>query len=85
MKHFSKASQDVTHRTTTQNLLPPESTPFGELRLTTGRPTKNGRAGAADDDGLGVRVDDGDLYAAGTPDVHEVGAGSLYKILQERW
>lgn len=81
MKHFSKSQP---RSNPTQNLLPPEFTPFGELRLTTSRPTKNGRAGTADDDGLGVRVDGGDLHAAGTPDIHEVGAGGLHKILEKR-
>lgn len=68
----------------TQNLLLPEPTPFGEFPFTTGRSAENSRAGAANDDCLNVRVDDSDLHATGTLDIHKVGAGRLDKILGER-
>lgn len=69
----------------TQNLLPPEPTPFAELCLTASRPAEDGRAGTTDNDSLGVRVNDRNLHAAGALDVHKVGAGRLHKILEKGW
>lgn len=84
MAIFSKPKTGWAHITTTsQHLLPSKPTPFGKFPLATGRPGKNGRAGTTDDNGLGMRVDKGDLHAAGTLDVHEVGAGSLDEVLRK--
>lgn len=76
----------IAHRSTvTQNLLLPEPTPLGEFPFTTGRSAENGRTGAANDNCLSVRVDDSDLHATGTLDIHKVGAGRLDKILEGRY
>lgn len=81
-EHSLKPRQYIAHRSTmTQNLLLPEPAPFGELPFTTGRSAENGRTGTANDDCLSVRVDDSDLHATGTLDIHKVGAGRLDKIL----
>lgn len=63
------------------HLLPPERASLGQSSLTTGGLAENGRAAGADDDGLGVREDGGDVEAAGALNVHEEGAGGGHKGL----
>lgn len=65
------------------SLLPAERAALGEARLATGRLAEDRRAGAADDDRLGVGKDGGDVEAAGTLDVHEEGVGGGYEALME--
>ena len=63
------------------HLLPPERASLGQSSLTTGGLAEDGRASGADDDGLGVREDGGDVEAAGALNVHEEGAGGGHKGL----
>ena len=67
------------------HLLPPERASLGQSSLTTGGLAEDGRAAGADDDGLGVREDGGDVEAAGALNVHEEGAGGGHKSLWQRW
>ena len=63
------------------HLLSPERASLGQSSLTTGGLAEDGRAAGADDDGLGVREDGGDVEAAGALNVHEEGAGGGHKGL----
>lgn len=75
--HFPRLdSVDVALR-----LLPPERAALGKSGLTAGGLTEDGRAAGADDDGLCVREDGGDVEAAGALNVHEEGAGGRHKGL----
>ena len=64
-----------------QNLLPPKRASLRQTSFSTSRLAQNGRAAAADDDGLGVREDGRDGEAAGAFDVHEEGAGGGHESL----
>jgi hypothetical protein len=63
-------------------LLPAERASLGQAGLSTSRLAENGGAGAADDNGLGVREDGGDVEATGALDVHEERAGAGHKGLK---
>lgn len=65
-------------------LLSPERATLSETSLTTGRLAKDGGARAADDDGLGVGEDGGDVEAAGALDIHEERAGGGHKGLRAK-
>ena len=51
-------------------------------RLATSRLAEDGRAAAADDDGLRVAEDGGDVEAAGALHIHEEGVRRLHQALQ---
>jgi hypothetical protein len=53
------------------NLFSSERAALGQSSLATCGLAENGRASSADDNGLGMRKDDGDCETAGTLNVHE--------------
>jgi len=63
-------------------LLPPERTALSQPRLSSGWLAQDGRARAADDDGLGVGEDGGDVETSWALDVHEERAWGWDKCLQ---
>ena len=63
------------------SLLPPEGAALSQAGLASGRLAEDSGAGAADDDGLSVGEDGGDVEAAGALDVHEEGVGCRYEAL----
>lgn len=62
-------------------LLLPERASLSQPCLSSGRLAKDRSARAANDDGLGVREDGGDVEAPRALDVHEKGAWSRHKHL----
>jgi len=66
------------------NLLLSEGAPFSETSLSTSGLAENGGAGSADDDGLGVREDGGNVKAARALHVHEERARSWDQSLAVR-
>lgn len=59
-----------------------ERASFGQSSLSTGGLAKDSRARTADNDGLGVREDGGDVEATAALDVHKVRVGRLYETLK---
>ena len=76
--HYAEERKAVARR-----LLSAERAALGEPGLATGGLAEDSRATLADDDGLGVGEDGGDGEAAGALDVHEEGARSGHKLLEQ--
>jgi len=68
-------------RETARLCLAAEGAALGQSSLTAGWLAKDGRAGSALDDGLGVGEDGGDVEASWALDVHEVGVWALHQSL----
>lgn len=65
------------------SLLPPEGASLSQPGLSSGGLAKDGSTGAADDNGLSVGEDGGDVEASGALDVHEEGSWSWDKSLRK--
>ena len=75
MSVSSLLSSDHNH------LLSSERAALGKASLSSGRLAQDGGAGSANDDGLGVREDRGDVEAARALNVHEERPGNGHKGL----
>jgi hypothetical protein len=84
-RHESKIrnilSKLANTRIIAKRLLSAERTSLGETGLSTSGLAENGSAGSADNDGLGVGEDGGDVEASRALNVHEERAGSRHKGL----